>query len=81
MERNLNLEECIGKTFRHFKGGLYEFVCIAKHTETMEDMVIYRSLNKGNEGSVFARPKDMFLEKVDKVKYPEVKQEYRLELI
>ncbi len=41
-------------------------------------MVAYRALYGDNK--LWCRPYDMFLEKVDKVKYPNVKQEYRFEL-
>ena len=61
---------------RHFKGDLYKVVDEAVHTETYEQLVIYKSLKNGQ---VFARPKGMFYSKVDKSKYPDVKQEYRFE--
>lgn len=63
---------------RHFKGGIYEIVGVAGHSETGEDLVIYRSLESGR---VFARPKDMFLSPVDREKYPEAKQIMRFEAI
>ena len=50
---------------------------IAVHTETSELLVIYKSLHSGQ---VFARPLKMFVSPVDKVKYPNVVQEYRFEL-
>lgn len=48
--------------YRHTKtGNLYEYVCEATHSETQEDLVIYRSLKTGK---TWARPKAMFFEKV-----------------
>ena len=52
----------IGGRYRHYKGGEYEVVAIAKHSETMEDMVVYRGIYEG--GVTWARPLPMFLETV-----------------
>lgn len=66
------------RVYRHFKGDYYFVVGFAIHSETREKLVLYRALY-GN-GELYARPYDMFASKVDKIKYPNVKQEYRFEL-
>ena len=64
--------------YKHFKGDYYLVEDIAKYSETEEDVVIYRKLY--DDGALWVRPKDMFLEEVDHEKYPDVKQKYRFEL-
>lgn len=53
----------IGK-YRHFKGGEYEVIGIAKHSETQEEMVVYRALY-GN-GEIWVRSASMWNETVEK---------------
>lgn len=62
--------------YRHFKGKWYEVITVAQHTETGEDMVVYRALYGTHK--IYTRPYDMFMSKVDKVKYPNASQPYRL---
>ncbi len=66
------------RIYKHFKGDYYLVLDVVTHSETKEEMVLYQQLY--GEGKKYVRPKDMFLSKVDKVKYPDVKQEYRFEL-
>ena len=67
-----------GRIYKHFKGDLYLVEDVVYHSETKEQMVLYRALY-GN-GLRYVRHYEMFLSKVDKVKYPEVEQEYRFQL-
>ena len=52
----------VGKTYKHYKGNLYKIIALAKHSETLEDMIIYKSLKNGG---IWARPKSMWNETVD----------------
>lgn len=51
--------------FKHYKGGTYEVLYVAKHTETDELMVVYRSLDWDKHDQIWIRPYDMFKENVE----------------
>ena len=50
--------------YRHFKGNEYEVLCVAKHSETLEEMVVYRALY--GEGGVWVRPAAMWEEEIER---------------
>ena len=53
--------------YQHYKGNFYEVLDVARHSETLEEMVVYRTLYDSEFGkdSLWVRPKMMFLEKVE----------------
>ena len=55
--------------YRHYKGKEYEVIGIARHSETLEELVVYKALydSEFGKGAIWARPKKMFLEKVNGV--------------
>lgn len=53
----------IGKKYRHFKGNEYLVLHLARHSETMEPMVVYQALY--GEYGIWVRPLSMFLEQVN----------------
>ena len=65
-----------GKKYRHFKGDIVTILALALDSETLEEKVVYEHNNK-----IWVRDKKMFLEEVDKNKYPNVEQKYRFEEI
>lgn len=53
----------LGK-YRHFKGNEYEVIAVAKHSETLEEMVVYKALY--GDGGYWVRPASMWNETVTK---------------
>lgn len=52
--------------YQHYKGKFYEVLGTGRHSETLEELVIYKTLYASEfpEGSLWVRPKSMFTEKV-----------------
>ncbi len=61
------MTELLPGKYRHFKGGEYELIGIARHSETLEPMVVYRALY--GEGGLWVRPAAMWTETVDRPDY------------
>ena len=47
--------------YRHYKGGLYELVCVATLESDLSEMIVYRAA----DGSIWTRPKAVFFQLVD----------------
>lgn len=56
-----------GKRYRHYKGGGYEVVGLAQHSETLEELVIYKALYETEDEfhELWARPREMFEGKIE----------------
>ncbi len=48
-----------GERWQHYKGGIYEIITLANHSETQDPLVVYKSIPFG---SVYARPLEMWKE-------------------
>ncbi len=55
-------ELVIGGKYQHYKGNFYKALCLAKHSETEEELVVYQA--EYGERQIWARPLAMFLGKV-----------------
>ena len=51
--------------YRHYKGNEYQVIGVAKHSETLEELVVYETLYDNPRGKLWVRPKAMFLEEVE----------------
>lgn len=58
------MEEIKLGRYRHFKGNEYEVIAVAKHSETLEPMVVYRALY--GDGGYWVRPASMWNETVER---------------
>jgi hypothetical protein len=53
--------------YRHYKGGMYDVIGVARHSETKELLVVYRA--QYGEHDLWVRPLSMFTEHVEKDGY------------
>ena len=67
-----------GKKYKHFKGHIVLVEIIAKDSETLEEMIVYKHLG---DNVYWVRPYNMFNSEVDHEKYPNIEQKYRFEEI
>jgi hypothetical protein len=49
--------------YRHYKGNEYQVLAVARHTETEEELVVYRQLY--GDGALWVRPRAMFIEEIE----------------
>ncbi len=54
----------LGGLYRHYKGNLYRVHQIVRHSETLQELVMYETLYENPQGRFWVRPKEMFLETV-----------------
>ena len=51
--------------YQHYKGNKYEVIGIAKHSETLEDLVVYRAVYDNKVSQLWVRPLKMFAETIE----------------
>ena len=51
--------------YRHYKGKLYEVIGVARHSETLEELVVYKALYQTEGENLWVRPLSMFNEMLD----------------
>ena len=62
------MEEVKLGVYEHYKGKRYEVIGVGRHSETLEELIVYRALYDSKEfgkNSLWVRPKKMFLEQVE----------------
>lgn len=74
-QKNVNA----GEFYKHFKGQIYQVRALAENSEDNTPMVVYQAMYAPFK--IWVRPLSMFLEKLDKEKYPGAAQDYRFERI
>ena len=65
---NTSLSDIALGEYRHFKGGTVKVIGIARHSETLEELVVYEALyecRSFGRGSLWVRPKRIFVEEIE----------------
>ena len=60
---NANLK--IGGLYEHYKGKKYRVLNVVRHSETLEELVMYETLYDNELGKYWVRPKEMFLSSIE----------------
>jgi len=50
--------------YKHYKGNIYEVIGVAKHSETIEEMVVYKATYQAEGQNLWVRPLKLFLETI-----------------
>jgi hypothetical protein len=51
--------------YKHYKGKLYEVLGTARHSETLEELIVYKALYRPEGENIWVRPAKMFTEEVE----------------
>lgn len=54
-----------GGIYEHYKGKQYQVIDVVRHSETLEELVLYKTLYENDLGSLWVRPKTMFTENLE----------------
>ena len=70
--------------YRHYKGKLYNYLGVVRHSETLEELVLYKTRYENDLGKVWVRPRQMFFEKTivsgeEMPRFEEIQFEFRNE--
>lgn len=54
-----------GGIYQHHKGQKYQLIAVVRHSESLEEMILYETLYENELGKLWVRPKNMFLEHLE----------------
>lgn len=58
------MEDVKPSLYKHYKGNIYEVIGVAKHSETLEEMVVYKATYQEEGRNLWVRPLKMFIETI-----------------